>query len=327
MNSVVIYEGESGVFDVRLDGETVWLRQEQLATLFGRDRTVINRHLGNIFREGELERDQVCAKYAHTADDGKTYQVAHYNLDAIISVGYRVRSIEATRFRQWATRVLRDHLTLGFTINSTRMRDNASEFEAALALVRKVATDPDLTADGGRGLADIVTRYAQTFLLLQRYDEGMLVEPPTQAGGHIPTVSEARSALKELKAALILKHEATTLFAQERDDGLAALLGNLQQSIFGEPAYPSVESKAAHLLYFMVKNHPFVDGNKRSGAYLFVDFLSRNNRLLNEQGHPVINDVGLAALTLLVAESKPDQKSTMITLIMNMIAFPAEPPK
>ena len=231
-----------------------------------------------------------------------------------------MNSTRATRFRQWATRILREHLTQGYTISRQRFEANARELEAALQLVRKAARSPELQADMGRGLVDIVTRYAQTFVLLQRYDEGLLTEPPTTTGGTLFTVAEARAALAGLKADLIARGEASTLFAQERQEAFEALLGNLDQSVFGEPAYPSVESKAAHLLYFVIKNHPFADGNKRSGAFLFVDFLNRNGRLLDRTGQPVINDIGLAALALLVAESNPSHKDTMIRLIMNMLA-------
>jgi prophage maintenance system killer protein len=243
-----------------------------------------------------------------------------FNLDVIISVGYRVKSQQGTRFRQWATRLLREHLTQGYTLNRQRLETNARELEAALQLVKKAAQNPELQADTGRGLVDIVTRYAQTFLLLQRYDEGLLTDPRTQAGGKLPTVTEARAALAQLKTDLISRGQATTMFAQERDDGLDSLLGNLDQTVFGEPAYPSIEAKAAHLLYFVIKNHPFADGNKRSGAFLFVDFLNRNGQLLDITGQPVINDIGLAALALLVAESDPTNKETMIRLIMNMLA-------
>lgn len=168
--------------------------------------------------------------------------------------------------------------------------------------------------------ADIVSRYAKAFTLLQRYDEGLLTDPDVQDGGSLPPLAEARQALENLKSSLMARGEATELFARDRGDGLSALLGNLDQTVFGEPAYPSVEAKAAHLLYFVIKNHPFSDGNKRSGAFLFVDFLNRNGRLLDSTGQPVINDIGLAALALLVAESDPAQKETLIRLIMNMIA-------
>ncbi len=321
-SNILIYQAEDGsaVTEVRLGAETVWLRQEQMAQLFGRERSVISKHLRNVFAEGELEPAAVCANFAHTAADGKIYQVDHYNLDVIISVGYRVKSAQGTRFRQWATRTLREHLTQGYTLNRQRLETNARELEVALQLVRKAAQSPDLLAETGRGLVDIVTRYAQTFLLLQRYDEGLLTEPREQRGGVLPTPDEARAALARLKADLIARGEATHLFARERDDAFAALLGNLDQTVFGEPAYPSVEAKAAHLLYFVIKNHPFSDGNKRSGAFLFVDFLNRNGRLLDSYGQPVINDIGLAALALLVAESAPTNKETMIRLIMNMLA-------
>ena len=322
MNEISIYQTESGTVEVRLEQDTVWLRQEQMSQLFGRERSVITKHLRNVFAEGELKAEAVCAKFAHTAADGKTYQVDHYNLDVIISVGYRIKSQQGTRFRQWATRLLREHLTQGYTLNRQRLETNARELQAALLLVKKAAQNPELLADTGRGLVDIITRYAQTFLLLQRYDEGLLTEPPEQRGGMLPTVAEARAALTRLKADLMARGEATDLFARERGDAFDALLGNLDQSVFGEPAYPSVEAKAAHLLYFVIKNHPFSDGNKRSGAFLFVDFLNRNGRLLDTAGHPVINDIGLAALALLVAESDPAHKETMIRLVMNMLAPP-----
>lgn len=178
----------------------------------------------------------------------------------------------------------------------------------------------DIAAEANSGLLEIISRYSQTFLWLQRYDEGLLTEPAGQSGGTLPTEAEASADLAQLKAALMAKGEASALFAQPRGDGLGALLGNLDQTVFGDPAYPTVESKAAHLLYFVVKNHPFSDGNKRSGAFLFVDFLHRNGRLFGKTGEPVINDTGLAALTLLVAESDPKQKDTLIRLIMNMLA-------
>ncbi|HNB90156.1 MAG TPA: virulence protein RhuM/Fic/DOC family protein [Plasticicumulans sp.] len=317
MSELQIYRNAAGAVEVRLDGNSVWLRQEQMAVLFGRDRTVIGRHIRNLFAEGELAPE---SNVQNLHIPGSDKPVAFYNLDVIISVGYRVKSPEGVRFRQWATGVLREHLTRGYTLSRQRLETNARELEAALLLVRQTARLPELSADQGRGLVDIVSRYAQTFALLQRYDEGLLTEPATQAGGCLPTPAEARTALAELKAGLQARGEAGELFARERGNGLEALLGNLDQTAFGEPVYASVESKAAHLLYFVIKNHPFADGNKRSAAYLFVDFLHRNRRLLDARGEPVINDIGLAALCLLVAESAPAQKETLIRLIMNMLA-------
>lgn len=320
---ILIYEGIDAQVEVRLQEQSVWLSLFQLADLFGRDKSVISRHLRNVFDTNELSRKAVVAKNATTASDGKTYQVEYFNLDAIISVGYRVNSARATRFRQWATRVLREHLTQGYTLNRQRFEQNAAELEAALTLVRKAAQGEALTTDQGRGLVDVVARYTQTFLWLQRYDEGLLSAPAGSPGGDLPTLDSARKGIARLKAELIAKGEATDLFARERGESFEALLGNLEQTVFGEPAYPTVETKAAHLLYFVIKNHPFSDGNKRTGAYLFVDFLARNGRLLRA-GEPVINDVGLAALALLVAESDPKAKDVMIRLIENMLAEPTE---
>ncbi|RXE47314.1 virulence protein RhuM/Fic/DOC family protein [Chromohalobacter israelensis] len=322
---ILIYEDADKAVDVRLDEgrETVWLTQRQMAELFDKDVRTVNEHVLNVYEEGELEREPTIRKFRIVRQEGSRQvmrAIEHYNLDVIISVGYRVKSQAGTRFRQWATRVLREHLIQGWTLHQQRFEANAQELEAAMALVRKAAHSPALNIPGSRGLVDIVARYAQTFLLLQRYDEGLLSDPDVQAGGQLPSLETARAALDELKAELIGRGEATDLFARDRSDGLASLLGNFDQSIFGEPAYPSIESKAAHLLYFVIKNHPFADGNKRSAAFLFVDFLHRNDRLLSSTGEPVINDVGLAALTLLVAESDPANKETMIRLIMNMLA-------
>jgi prophage maintenance system killer protein/prophage antirepressor-like protein len=291
VSAIVIYEGENARVEVRIEHDNVWLNLQQVADLFGRDKSVISRHLKNIFDTKELERDSVVAKNATTAADGKTYLVDYYNLDAIISVGYRVNSTRATRFRQWATRVLREHLTKGYTLNRQRFEQNARELEATLALVRKAAAGEVLTTDQGRGLVDIIARYTQTFLLLQHYDEGLLAEPKGVPGGVLPTAQVARAAIARLKAELIQRGEASELFGRERDNGLTALLGNLDQTVLGAPAYPTIESKAAHLLYFVIKDHPFVDGNKRIGSFLFVEFLDRNGRLFRD-GEPVITTWG-----------------------------------
>lgn len=321
---LVIFEAENGPVQVRLEGETVWLTQAQMAELFGTSSDNISLHLKNIYKERELLEAATTEDFSVVRQEGKRQvrrQLNHYNLDAIISVGYRVSSAKATRFRQWATTVLREHLTRGFTLNRQRFERNAAELEAALQLVRKAAAGAALTADQGRGLVDVIARYTQTFLWLQRYDEGLLTAPEGSPGGVLPTLDEARAAIARLKADLMARGEASELFGRERSDAFAALLGNLDQTVFGEPAYPTVETKVAHLLYFVIKNHPFADGNKRSGAFLFVDFLARNGRLLRN-GEPVINDVGLAALALLVAESDAKNKDVMIRLIENMLALP-----
>ena len=323
-NPIEIYQTSDGQtqVEVRFGQETVWLSQAQMAQLFDTSADNISLHLKNIYAEGELDEQATTEDFSVVRTEGSrkvTRQIKHYNLDAVISTGYRVKSRYATQFRIWATARLKDYLLQGYALNQSRLQQNAAELEQAVALIRKTAASPELTVESGRGLVDIIGRYAQTFLWLQQYDEGLLSEPKAQAGGELPTVEEARAALAEFKQQLMARGEATELFARERDGGLEALLGNLEQTIFGEPAYPSIESKAAHLLYFVVKNHPFSDGNKRSGAFLFADFLHRNGRLFNTHGEAVINDTGLAALTLLVAESDPKQKDTLIRLIMHML--------
>lgn len=312
----IIFESDTGQVQVRLERETVWLNQEQMAALFGRERSVVSKHVRNVFVEGELDEK---SNVQNLPIAGSDKPVRFYSLDVIISVGYRVKSQQGTRFRQWATRVLREHLTQGYSLNRQRFEQNAVELEAALRLVRKAAAGEALTSDQGRGLVDVIARYTHTFLWLQRYDEGLLTDPAGSPGGTLLPLAEVRAGIARLKADLMARQEATGLFGNERDDALAATLGNLEQSLFGEPAYPTIESKAAHLLYFIIKNHPFSDGNKRIGSYLFVDFLALNGRLLRE-GVPVINDVGLAALALLVAESDPKSKEVMIRLIENMLA-------
>lgn len=325
INQIQLFETQDGQInlEVRLQDETVWLSTEQMSRLFDRDRSVLTKHINNVFKDGELDAHSTCAKFAQVQKEGGrevTREIDFYNLDVIISVGYRVKSPRGVLFRKWATQTLKQHLVQGYTLNQQRLAENAQTLKKALELVRKTAQSAALNIDAGRGLVEIVSRYTQTFLWLQRYDEGLLNEPAGQSGGQLPTVIDATVKLQHLKQSLIAKGEASDLFAQPRDDGLAAIFGNLNQSVFGEPAYPTLESKAAHLLYFVVKNHPFSDGNKRSGAFLFVDFLHINQRLFNKNGEAVINDTGLAALTLLVAESDPKQKDLLIILIMTMLS-------
>ena len=324
-DEIAIYEAENGIFEVRVQVQegSVWLTQRQMAGLFDTSTDNISLHLKNIFADGEMMEEATTEDFSVVRREGQREvrrRLRHYGLDVILAVGYRVSSGRAIQFRKWATRVLREHLTRGYTLNRQRFEDNARELEAALQLVRKAAATPALDVQSGQGLVEILSHYTRTFLWLERYDEGRLQEPKGQTGGDLPTLDEAMAALNGLKAELIAREEASELFARPRDDGLGSILGNLDQTVFGEPAYPSIEAKAAHLLYFVVKNHPFSDGNKRSGAYLFVDFLHRNGRLLDKADQPVVNDAGLAALTLLVAESAADQKETLIRLIMNMLA-------
>ena len=323
MKDVVIYQTDHGSINVTVEQDNVWLSQRQMGELFETSPENILMHLRNIYRENELGEEATAKNFLVVQTEGSRQvrrQVKHYNLDAVISVGYRVNSKKGVQFRQWATGVLRQHLLRGYTLNQKRFEDNARELEKALLLIRKTAESPALSRESGKGLVDVVTSYTRTFLWLWRYDEGLLTEPSGQEGGVLPTIEEARQIIALLRADLIHRGEAGSLFGQERGDSFLSILGNLDQSAFGQPAYPTVEAKAAHLLYFVIKNHPFSDGNKRSAALLFLDFLNRNGRLVREDGTLVVNDVGLAALALLVAESDPKDKDVLIRLIMNMLA-------
>lgn len=271
----IIYQTDDGQtqVEVRFDHDTIWLSQAQMADLFDKDSDTIGLHLKNIYKSGELEENSTTEQSSVVRQEGKRQvkrKIKSYNLDAIISVGYRVNSKTGTQFRIWATQRLHEYLVQGYSINQERFDQNAAELQQALALIRKAARSPEMSAESGRGLVEIVSRYTQTFLWLQRYDEGLLNEPAGQVGGRLPNADEAMQALQELKQSLMDRGEAGELFAHLRGDGLASILGNLEQSVFGEPAYPTHESKAAHLLYFVVKNHPFSDGNKRSGALMVV---------------------------------------------------------
>ncbi|WP_417671052.1 RhuM family protein [Pseudoalteromonas tetraodonis] len=320
-NQVEVYQSDDGALQlsVSLKNESVWLTQADMAVLFDKNKRTVSEHIRNIFKDEELIEEAVVRNFRTTASDGKSYTVNHYNLDVIISVGYRVKSKNGVRFRQWATKTLKQHLLKGYTLNQERLAQNATELDNVLQLVKRIAVLPQ-NSEFGAGLVDIIASYTQTFLWLQQYDEGLLNSPKGELGGALTPLNDAKAAITQLKQNLINKGEATKLFAQERDSGLGAIWGALDQSVFGEPAYPSIESKAAHLLYFVVKNHPFSDGNKRTAAFLFVDFLNRNQRLLNENYQPVINDTGLAAITLLVAESNPKEKDTIIRLIENLLS-------
>ncbi|TMO02089.1 virulence protein RhuM/Fic/DOC family protein [Pseudoalteromonas sp. S558] len=320
-NKVEVYQSDDGALQlsVSLKNESVWLTQADMSVLFDKNKRTVSEHIRNIFKDEELIEEAVVRNFRTTASDGKNYTVNHYNLDVIISVGYRVKSKNGVRFRQWATKTLKQHLLKGYTLNQERLAQNATELENALQLVKRIAVLPQ-NSEFGAGLVDIIASYTQTFLWLQQYDEGLLNSPKGELGGSLTLLDDAKIAISQLKQNLTNKGEATKLFAQERNSGLNAIWGALEQSVFGEPAYPSIESKAAHLLYFVVKNHPFSDGNKRTAAFLFVDFLNRNKRLLNENYQPVINDTGLAAITLLVAESNPKEKDTIIRLIENLLS-------
>lgn len=306
--------------EVALDRETVWLSQAQMAELFGTRRPAITKHLSNIYRSGELSEESTCSILEHMAEHGQRYRTKRYNLDAIISVGYRVNSSRATQFRQWATQVLKDHLMQGYTLNQRRLAERGIEFEQVVDLLSRTLTNQGLVSRKGEAVARVISDYARSWSLLQGYDEQQLAEVGIRQPDMQPLeLDEALDAIGELKQALIAKSEATELFGQLRGDGLASALATIEQGFGDELFYPNVASRAAHLLYFVIKNHPLADGNKRCGSFLFLWYLRRNAALLARPVEQLINDNTLVALALLVAESLPDQKTLMIRLIEHFI--------
>jgi len=321
MSQVIIYDNGKVTLNTTLEGESIWLNQKQLCQLFDRDKSVISRHIRNIFKESELERDSVVAKNATTAEDGKIYQVDHYNLDMIISLGYRVNSKQATKFRQWATGVLKEYLLQGYALDQEHLKkEKFIELEKTIDTIKKAVENRALANDEAKGFIEIIGNYAKSWALLQGYDEQTLQEVvKTKESLFVLGYDEAIEAIAKLKSTLMKKGEATKLFGQEKAGEFKGNLLNIYQSFGGDELLPSIEQKAANLLYYVVKGHPFNDGNKRIGAYLFVLFLHKNGILHKSNKEPKINDNALAALTLLVATSMPEQKEIIIRLIMNML--------
>lgn len=316
LNQVLIYQAKNGAIELRGDSahDTLWATLDQIAAVFGRDKSVISRHLRNIFSEGELNRNSVVAKNATTAKDGKTYQVEYYNLDTIISVGYRVNSKTATQFRQWATKTLREHITKGYTINRKQIAKNREAFLKDVESVQALL--PDHIALDPKAILELVKVFSNTWMSLDAYDKDALVPVGTSRKAIKLTGTELTEAIGSLHTELLKKGEATDIFAQERAIGnIEGIVGNVMQSLGGAQVYPTIEEKAAHLLYFMVKNHPFVDGNKRSGAFAFIWFL----RKVGSKSVKNINPAALTALTLLIAESKPEKKEQMTALVTQVL--------
>lgn len=325
-DQIVIYSsgGKAPKIEVKLEKETVWLSQSQMAELFQKDRKTIGEHIRNVFKEGELVEKSVCRKFQHTASDGKNYNIQFYNLDVIISVGYRVKSKNGTQFRIWATNVLRNHIIKGFTVNPERIKQievgRLNELESAVALIRRTIETRRLTGTQEKGLLRVITDYTNSWVLLTKYDNHQLATPKRLSKiKRVLTYDAAVVAIDGMRQQLAKKLGDSKLYGRERQEGLKSLIGNLYQTYGRKPLYPSIEHQAAHLLYFVIKDHPFVDGNKRIGAFLFIYYLSRCNYLFKKNGERKINDNALVALTLLVAESDPKEKDVIIKLIMNFI--------
>jgi len=323
---IVIYKTKRGKtsLEVKLEKDTVWLSQKQMAKLFEVKIPAISKHIKNIYEDKELAKTSTVSILETVQKEGRRdilREVEHYNLDVAIAVGYRINSKKATQFRIWATQVLKEHIIKGYTLNPNRLPEsNLKELEEAIKLIKNTLTNKELTSDESKGLLKVITDYANSWILLQRYDSNQLEEPKKK---HKPkfelTYEKAIEAISKLKTDLKTKKEASDLFGNQRDQSFEGIIANLYQTFSGDELYPNIEAKAAHLLYFIIKDHPFTDGNKRIGAFLFILFLSNNEYLFKANGERKINDNALVALALLIAQSNPKQKDIMIKLIMNFI--------
>ena len=315
-DKIVIYRTADGqtTVDVRMDGDMVWLSQAQMAELFQKDRTVIGRHINNIYKEHELERETTCANFAHVGKDAdQTYQTALYNLDVIISVGYRVKSQRGTQFRIWANKVLKDYLVKGYAVNKALTEQRYTELKQLVAVLgRTVKAQETLTSDDALNLVEVVSDYAYALDTLDKYDyQQLTVDQTTNEAKFHATYEGAMRAIEELKA----KFGGSQWFAHEKDDSFKSSIGQIYQTFGGQDLYPSV----AMLLYLVTKNHSFSDGNKRIAATLFLWFMAGNGILYNMDGTKRIADNTLVALTLMIAESRTEEKDVMVKVVVNLI--------
>ncbi|WP_124642776.1 virulence protein RhuM/Fic/DOC family protein [Amniculibacterium aquaticum] len=320
MNTIELYKSSNGEtqIEVRFENETVWLSLNQIAELFGRDKSVISRHLKNIYKDSELDYNSTVAKNATVHTEGKrniTREIDYYNLDAIISVGYRVNSKQGTQFRIWATNRLKEYLVKGYSINLKRLQ----ELNQIVQIIAQSENNTNQISET-KGLLNILTKYAKSFILLNQFDSNAIeLKNLDENITYEIDYKEAIISINELKNQLIEQKEATELFGNQKDQSFEGILKSVTQTFDGNYLYPTIEEQAANLLYFIIKNHPFSDGNKRIGAFIFVWFLEKNKHLLKNNGENKINDNALIALALLVAQSNPNEKELMIKLICNLI--------
>ena len=318
--SIVLYTAEDNSIqlDVKLENETVWLTQQQMAMLFGRDRTVVGRHIRNIFSEGELEKNITCAKFAHLGTDmDQVYETQYYNLDVIISVGYRIKSIQGTRFRQWANKILKEYLVKGYAVNQKITRQRYEELKNVLKLMsRTYQRQEQVTNDEAEGMIQVIGDYVYALDTLDHYDyQDLTIGKTTAEEPFHATYENAMEVINRLKS----KFGGSALFANEKDGSFKSSIGQIYQTFDGVELYPSVEEKAAMLLYLVTKNHSFSDGNKRIAAMLFLWFMEKNHVLYAPDGHKRIADNTLVAITLMIAESKPEEKDIIVKVVVNLI--------
>jgi death-on-curing family protein len=315
--NLTIYQAKNGAIELKTDSktETIWANQKDLSTIFDIERSVITKHIKNIFKDGEVDKNSTCAFFAQVQNEGGREvkrDIEFYNLDIILAVGYRTNSSKAIKFRQWATQTLKQHITKGWTINPNRIQQNYQAFMNAVEDVKLLAKN-DIKSDD---VLELIKSFADTWFSLEAFDEGKL---PKNGVNKKPINIQAEHlylAVEQLKNDLITKKQATQLFAQEKKkNSLAGIFTGIFQSVFGEDAYPSIEEKAAHFLYFIVKNHPFNDGNKRTGAFSFVWFLQQSGFNFSQ----MVTPQSLTTLTLLIAISNPKEKNKIIGLILLLL--------
>ena len=310
-SNIIMYTTEDGLtkIEVTFDGDTVWLSLDQMAKLFQRDKSTISRHIKNIFNEGELQQNAVVANFATTASDGKTYNVTYYNLDVIISVGYRVKSQRGIIFRQWANKVLKQYLVQGYAVNEKRLKALNKTVQIQSEIIAGIA---GIEADD---VLRVVNEYSKALELLNKYDHQCITAPEGSKCTYWLKYDECMQFIKNMEFSA-----SSEIFGLEKDPGkLESILSAIYQTAFGQDVYQTLEEKAANLLYFVVKDHPFNDGCKRIAAALFLYFLDKNGALFNKDGRKVISNSALVAITLMVAESKPEEKALMINLILNFL--------
>ena len=311
-NEIIIFENQNVKLKVNMKDETVWLSLEQMSELFNRDKSVISRHIKNIFKEGELEENAVVANFATTASDGKRYQVDYYNLDMIISIGYRIKSQNGIIFRRWANKILKDYLIKGYSVNQKRLE----YLEKTVKLIDIVSrVDNELTNDNAKNIIKVINEYSKALNLLDDFDYNKILKPKTTyINKEKITYEECINIIKELSF-----NDNSSLFALERNKGLEQIINSIYSSFDDKDLYPSLEEKASNLLYLIVKDHVFIDGNKRIGATIFIYFLNKYN-LLYKDNEKVIDNNTLACMTILIAQSNPKEKEIIIDLIMNFLS-------